>query len=306
MSPAAAGDLPRYRTVLCATDFSEQAGHATDLAVRLAARFGARLVVLHVIEYPDVDLERFDVEYDFDAYRESLVEEAEDHLRADVAARAEADAEVETLITEGASGPEISRVAGDVGADLIVVGATGHSGIGRVVFGTTPEAVVRDSGCPVLVVRRSVPEEAFRHVLVATDFSAASADAVPHAAAFARAHDARLTILHVAAVYPTTRYGPEIDETAREALEQGAEKRLAAISVPAADLKIEARVVRAYNAQEGILRAAEDDDADLVVVGTHGRGGIGRALLGSTAGSVVRHAHCPVLTVRPASQDAGE
>lgn len=287
--------LPRYRTLVSATDFSESAGLAVDLGVDLARRADARLLLAHVVEAPEVDLEPFEMAFDYGEYREELVTEATRRLEELAEEHREEDLEVETRIGHGSSGPEIVEIAEEERASLLILGATGHSGLDRVVFGSTPESVILRSPCPVLSAR--VATDGFEHVLVTTDFSTLSEQAFPHAVALARLHDARLTLLHVATVFPGDPMAPEISENGRAQIEAAARKRLEGVELPGG-ADPDRAVIRALSAKGGILRFAEDNGVDLVVTATHGNTGLANVLLGSTAAGVVRYASCDVLTVR--------
>jgi len=130
-------------------------------------------------------------------------------------------------------------------------------------------------------------------ILFATDFSEHSNHALHAARALARDYDAQLIALHVVP-YPTMTYSdgvipPDLgirDEAAREELEH--------LDLPPGSQ----RRFEEGDTVETILRTAREADADLIVMGTHGRTGLSRLLMGSVAEPVVRKAHCPVLTVR--------
>jgi nucleotide-binding universal stress UspA family protein len=140
---------------------------------------------------------------------------------------------------------------------------------------------------------------AIRTILLPTDFSESSDAAFELACALARNHGAKLLLLHVGeapivvsggAMAPPAPLPPEYDRPALEA-------KLRGLKPSDQKLLVERRVVYG-NAAIQILDAAKEFACDLVVMGTHGRGGLRRALLGSVAEQVVRKAPCPVLTVR--------
>lgn len=145
----------------------------------------------------------------------------------------------------------------------------------------------------------------FRRILFATDLSPASARAFEQAVAIARANEAELVIAHAYQLpdfYPTdvcvtgTLYS-DLDEKVRG----DAEKNLAALVKDARKQGIGARFLVLTGAPfEAIADAARDVKADLIVMGTHGRTGASRILLGSVAARVVTTAPCPVMTVRAA------
>jgi nucleotide-binding universal stress UspA family protein len=132
-------------------------------------------------------------------------------------------------------------------------------------------------------------------ILHATDFSDRSGYALRLACSLARDYGARLIVLHVVTP-PTILYGegvplPDPDMLFREARDQ-----LYAMEVPEAGVRAERWIEEGDPATE-ILAIAEEQSADLIVLGTHGRTGLRRLLLGSVAEQVMRKASCPVLTV---------
>lgn len=137
---------------------------------------------------------------------------------------------------------------------------------------------------------------ALKQVLVPTDFSDPSNNAFRYAKAFADTFKARLHLLHV--VEPVY-YGWEIPPIVDEEIDKGVEKQLRSLLTEAECEKYHAQFThRRGSAFIEIVRYARDNDIDLIVMGTHGRGPIAHILLGSVAERVVRKAPCPVLTVR--------
>lgn len=137
---------------------------------------------------------------------------------------------------------------------------------------------------------------AIHTILHPTDFSPQSASALHVACALARDHGAHLVLLHVA-TEPLRTFGemgfpPPIDDCKDTLLEQ-----LQGLEVHDAELRLSHRLEEGEPAEE-ILRVANLCGADLIVMGTHGRRGLARLLMGSVAARVVRGAPCPVLTLR--------
>jgi nucleotide-binding universal stress UspA family protein len=138
-----------------------------------------------------------------------------------------------------------------------------------------------------------------RTIVHATDFSDSARAALQVACSLARERGARLVILHVQPPPATTRAVAQaiLDEGSyRDELRQGLHGLLAEGDAARAEY----RVVTGEAAPE-ILRVAREGPCDVLVLGTHGRTGLRRLLLGSVAEQVVRHAPCPVVTVRPTS-----
>lgn len=141
-----------------------------------------------------------------------------------------------------------------------------------------------------------------KHILVATDFSEPSANALAYGRDLARAYNATLHVLHVTEDV-LMRYSPEVGFAVPELqkdLEQAARRELDAI-ITADDvrtLRVVPAIETATGAATGITSYATAQQIDLIIVGTHGRGAVKQFLMGSVAERVVRTAPCPVLAVR--------
>ena len=148
----------------------------------------------------------------------------------------------------------------------------------------------------------TAPAFRLKKILVPTDFSASSAKALDYALAFAKQSQAEIILLHVVEPICYPMYGQElaVDLSGFQAdLVKAGNQRLAQFSHEKAaghgPLKF---LVREGGASWEIVEAAHAEDADLIIISTHGHTGLRHALLGSTAERVVQHAPCPVLTVR--------
>jgi universal stress protein A len=142
-------------------------------------------------------------------------------------------------------------------------------------------------------------------ILHPTDFSKPSEYALRFACALARDYQARLLLLHV--VEPAVYYG-ELGMTVPlpSGFHESLQKRLSQLAPPDCGIPVETMLVEGNAARE-IRRVAEEQHCSLVVLGTHGRTGLSRVLLGSVAEDVVRHSRVPVLTLKtPALLDEGE
>lgn len=136
----------------------------------------------------------------------------------------------------------------------------------------------------------------FKTILFATDFSPASKVAFEVAGALARDYHARLIALHV--VEPVQMGFSEYNAYVGPEEDKGrAMEMLKAIKAPAATVTIEHRLLEGEAARV-ICETADETGADLIVLGTHGRSGLTRLVMGSVAEEVLRRAPCPVLTIR--------
>lgn len=147
-----------------------------------------------------------------------------------------------------------------------------------------------------------------REVIVATDFSEPAAVALDYGRNFARAFDATLHVVHVANDLATAAPVSEIPMDISKIQAQIEAEGRAALEATVTDddrrsLRVKTVLLTSSTPARAILTYARDAMADLIIVGTHGRGGLAELLLGSVAQKVVRSAPCPVLTVRSHERD---
>jgi nucleotide-binding universal stress UspA family protein len=278
--------------ILAPTDFSEFSRRALEHAIALARWYGSRITVLHVHLASD----------------EPVGKPPDEELSQFVDQMAASGVSIEPVVIEEMPAAGILAHARRLPADLIALGTHGRAGFDRWELGSVTEKVVRKAPCPVLTIPRRAeeakPRPLFKRILCACDFSEASMKALDYAFSLAKEADARLTLLHV------LEWVPNMTEE-RRSLEEDALRRLhEAVPESARDWFEPEEKVTAGKAYLEILRVAQADAAELIVLGVQGRGAIDRMFFGSTAQHVVRGAACPVLSVRPIrvmpdSQDAG-
>jgi len=143
------------RSILLPTDFSDCARHAVPVAAELARLLGARVVCLHVVEAVVQPVGWTPLAEPLPAAElgEQLGASAARELPAFSQSGEFEGLEVEDLIARGEPAAEIVRVAEERGAGMIVISSHGRTGLGRIIFGSTAESVVRHARCPVLVVK---------------------------------------------------------------------------------------------------------------------------------------------------------
>lgn len=144
-----------------------------------------------------------------------------------------------------------------------------------------------------------------QNLLVSTDFSPASLLAIDAAAMLAKSFGANVTLAHVFDPAPLTpMVASQLSTSAQFDVEQDYERRLHAELERLRDEKladvpnVKVALILGKNAADSLCHYAEKEQIDLIVIATHGRSGLARMLIGSVAERVVRHAHCPVLTLR--------
>lgn len=285
-----------YDSILVPTDGSPAAETATSVALALAEQFDAELHAITVL-----DPEKLPDEVELDAV-DGLRRQAETWV-TDVAEQAtEAGVAVTTAVVE-AAGP-VHREIVDYGTahevGLVVMGTQGRTGLRRLVLGSVTERTLRSSPIPVLTVHEGVDAEApIEQVLVATDGSEAAARAVDHGVRLAAATGATIHAVNVVDV--TGLSGAAGSPEVLDALEEVGQRAVADLADRAAEASVEAveTAVLRGTPTRAVLGYADDHGIDVIVMGTHGRRGLSRYLIGSVTEKTVRLAERPVLTVAP-------
>ena len=146
--------MHKLERILLATDFSEASLHALAYAISLARSMKSKLILMYV-----VNQKMFSEGLSFarvsspEALGKEMADEARRRLKALVPEKERNGLDWETNVRSGNPAQQVIRYAKENGVDLIVIGTTGHSGVDRMVFGSTAEKVVRGAHCSVLTVR---------------------------------------------------------------------------------------------------------------------------------------------------------
>jgi len=295
--------------ILCPIDFSDFSRRALDHAVAIARWYKATIAVVHVdssievVGYPTPML-GVPATWQFSDRAELITQ-----LQRFVEPECPPGVSIETVLREGRAVNEILEQAAATNADLIVMGTHGASGFEHLVLGSVTEKVLRKARCPVLTVPRAQPEAVpagpvvFKRIVCAVDFSDCSLAALTYALSLAREADGQLTVVHVLtshlvpdAVFADQHLSVLAYQRQRE---DEAQRRLDEAMPATAEsyCRVESTIVRGKPWRE-IVGIATAQQSDLIVLGVHGRGAVDLMFFGSTAHQVVRHASCPVLTLR--------
>ena len=273
--------------ILFATDFSSAAAVAIPYAAGLAARFGARLYVIHV---RPISIGPLMVPGGDHGSAQAAKLDAEGKTDRILAMFREAHPEV--LIAEGAVWPNIADAIDEHEIDLVIAGTRGRSGVAKLLMGSVAEQVFRRARCPVLTVGPHVQTKSdvaeIKKILFATDLTPQSL-AAPYAISLAQEYQAHLTLLHV----PPPGDAVHIDHAAQ---------LLRNLVPEEAELWCSPEfVVEPGDVADKILTVAARQPADLIVMGAHPTSGppaLPAHLPATTAHKVLCRAPCPVLTVR--------
>ncbi len=289
--------------VLFATDFADESRAALGWAASEATRRESSLVMMHCVEVGHGrDNWSYFVQrsgYGADQFRTEafgrLTELYEQHTPDELK-----PTHVEYVAELGRPADRILGAADDQEASLIVLAGTTTHALERLILGSVSEEVVRSASRPVMVVPPEVDSGPIETILAPVDFSACSRASLREAAEWAERHGATLVVLHAfrrrARVPPfemTDDVAPP-DEQRRRARER-LDEMVDELDSDALDVEID---FQEGDPAEIVRHRGEEHQADLVVMGTHGRRGLERFFVGSTAMKVLRAARRPVVTVR--------
>ncbi len=278
--------------VLVPYDFSDQANHALNFATKIGESMdNIHIEVLHVMEiptntsfgtmgggeeFPDLENQMFFME---------LMERRKTQINELKEKYTEKAFSFEAKIKLGNAFQGISDSINEEEPDLVIMGSKGVTGMEEVLIGSNTEKVVRTAACPVVTIKSETDPKDIHKIVFASDFSNESAEV---AARIKRLHHLLQAELYL--VYINT---PGNFETSRESIERIKEF---ASSNGIDDAKAE--IYNSRSEESGILEFAQDIDADLIAMTTHGRTGFLHLVMGSIAEDVVNHAKRPVWTFK--------
>lgn len=274
------------KRILAPTDFSDRAAGAVTYAKLLAERFGAGVTLLHAVaprtSYEPLPLAGM-------AFGESSAEEQTHAAAALASSRKELLSEIpesDDLLVSGSPAEAIVAASHAVGADMIVMGTHGRTGLSRALLGSVAEAVIQQSDRPVLTVRSAEdrPDRAaIARILCPVNYSAVASTAYQHALLLASAFDAELTVLY-------------LEEEG--SVDHSAEMKRLREWVGDVPLTVRATLLVDHGqAAVQVNDYALRHGTDLIVVGVQHKRRDTVTVIGTTTAALTRYAPCPVLTV---------
>ena len=296
--------LSGFRKILVATDFSAHSKIAFARAVELAVAFQSEMSVVHCL--PDLafipSASEFGLPYnDYAAVQEEFRREATMNMKNFLEGNVPQELAVHTSVLVGDPHIELSLLAEQWGADLVVAGRSGHSGWEQFLLGSTSRGLVHRSPASVLAVSDQWTGKA-SNVLAGTDFSDASKKAVLEAATIAEKQGATLHLLHVIDSKDTPETsisGMANGESLRKSIKENARSRLEAFVQSMGIDTTQLRIHLSWGTPwRDICHTAETFRTELVVIGNVGRRGIKGLVLGNTADRVLSHCKSSVLAVK--------
>ncbi len=287
----------KIKKILCPVDFFAGSDNAVKYAALLAANYEARVKLLHVIE-------PIWAEYDYPINTGDLqlsMKSVSDKELRKMAAKLEIiGLTVEREVRTGEIAGEIKQVIDRDKPELVVMGSHGRRAFERWLLGSVAERLIRQCPVPLLVVpanqKKKTTALRLRRILVTTDFSEGSPEAINYAFSIAQENQSKITLLHVVP-YRTVELGGQFNESIMVGAKKELERLVPADAREWCDVQTRLETGEASRQIEQIL---EKERIDLLVMNIHGKGFLNRALLGSTAERVVRSAACPMLLIPPA------
>ena len=299
-----------FSKILVCSDGSDFSLDAVRIGASIAGHFRSEVLALNVFHMPYAGtgyMGVWELAIDKDSIDRRAREQKDEIERTIIPLFARQDISCQVRQETGHPVESILRVAEAEKADLIVMGSRGLGSVTELLLGSVSSGVLHHAACPVLIARRAQTHGdsiEFQHILLASDGSECAQKAASVAVGMAQKFAASLTVLNVCADIASIRlpgdgYVPITDGDADLYARQLLEKVTQSVS----GLAKEQAVCCSYHQEVGhteeiLLRFAELQKADLIVLGSRGLGGFERMLLGSVSHHVTHHANCPVLVVR--------
>lgn len=276
------------KKILVPVDFSDHSQYALEVAASLAKQLEGEIIVLHMMGLTDAVVTHDESKQVFEAmYHMKLAEKRfaelldKDYLKG---------IKVTDTVQNYKVFSEVNSVAEELGADLIVMGSHGSSGLSEIFVGSNTEKVVRNSELPVLVIKEKRPEFSIRNAVFACDFEEENLGAFNAAMDFFARFDADVTLLYVNLPNEKFRSTKEIEARVRDFLIESGPSGLDHLD----------RVVyyNDYSVEDGVFNYANKVNADVISLPTHGRRGLAHFFSGSIGEDLVNHAKMPVVTFK--------
>jgi nucleotide-binding universal stress UspA family protein len=276
------------KKILVPTDFSKHAQISTDVAVDIARRSGATLIMLHVVEEAtggsfNVEGEVSGGDMESRLFNMQLIKRARKQLEKAVKDPKYSDVEIDGVLRIGNPFHGMRTIVSEQKVDLVVMGTSGHTKMEEMVIGTNTEKIVRLAKCPVLTVNKKPTRAEFRNIVYAT---AMDRDERVFSRIVKSSQQLYDSTIHLVRINTPSDF--QQDHIARDSMQKFAK-----------DLGLKNYTLNVYNdvsVEEGVIRFSDSIDADMIAMATHGRTGFAHVIAGSVAEDVVGHAKRPVLT----------
>jgi nucleotide-binding universal stress UspA family protein len=284
------------KKILVPTDYSDQAGYALDFAYQIAGKSKAEIYLIHVIDYPGLSATWSGgmnviggAEPPFDNLDESfitnLIDKSKEEMKTMVEKLKEHDVAIHKIVEIGNPYIVISEKIESENINLVIMGSKGASGLEEVLIGSNTEKIVRHAKCPVITIKQKRDFTKIHKIALASNFKGDQSHVVEELQKLQRIFNAEFHLVKINT--------PSNFENNRTIIKQ--------MQDFVTSYQIKNYTLNIYNdfmEEDGIIYFAEDIEADMIALATHGRTGIMHLLSGSIAEDIVNHAKRPVWTCR--------
>ena len=300
-----------YKTIMVPTDCSGFDREAIRVALRLAEKSGAKVRLVRVLTtgaFFGMGVAADGVEVSAEALRIERDNALGELYALAVECRATSGAEVSVALEQGPAADLLAGYANRNDVDLIVISSHGRGGFSRLSLGSVTDSLIRHTAIPVLVVKPSASylnpqaRKSLRRIVVPLDGSALAEQVLPKISMLAKLEGAEITLLFV--LKPHTAAQEEVTDSTLPWWDKDIAAAKAYLTGIAARLRrggfaVGTDIVIGANVAEEIVAFAGRENADLIAIATHGRGGLSRMLRGSVADAVTRGARTSILVFHP-------
>ena len=275
------------KKIIVPIDFSEYSEYALETAAMIARKNNSEILALHMLEMSEAILTRTgtDMQMETMFFLQLAEKKFDDFLKKDYLK----GLKVSPIIKHFRVFSEVNEVAEEYGADLVVMGSHGASGIKEFFIGSNTEKVVRHSNIPVLIIKHNPILTDFEKVVFACDFSEEAITPYINAQKLFKKLDSKVNLIYVNLPNERFRSTSEM-ETKVVGFLKKAEGNL--------DNYGKVKFYSDYTIEQGILNYANSIGADLVALATHGRTGFLHLLEGSITEDLANHSVLPVMTFK--------
>jgi len=274
--------------ILVPIDFSPESNHAMDLAYQIARKSDAKLILLHVIEHPTNQSfsalgDGLPADMENNLYILQLLKKVKEDLTEITTNSQYSDINIGYDIKIGNPYRSIAQSIADENVDTVIMGSKGSSGLDEVLIGSNAEKVVRHAHCPVITVKQKINITDIGEIVFASEFTETSEVIVAQLKKLQKVFVGKLHLVKI-----NTPNNFQRDKDSKSVINQFVEK-----------YNLENCTVNVFSdltEEDGIIGFADDINADMIAMTTHGRTGFMHILSGSIAEDVVNHSKRPVWT----------
>lgn len=275
------------KKIIVPIDFSEHSEYALETAAVLAKKYGGEILALHMLEINEAVLTQSSDSLGQETvfFMKLANERFESFLQKDFLE----GVKITPIVKHFKVFKEVSDVAKEYNADLVVIGSHGASGLKEVFVGSNTEKVVRHSEIPVLVIKHKPKNDRLEDVVFASNFSEENVKAYKQASEMFKLLNVKVHLLYVNVPGEDFMSSTEMSNRVSDFLQKadGNINNLPNVTF-----------VSDYTVEQGVLNFSSSKNIDLIVVPTHGRTGISHFFSGSISEDIANHAERPVMTFR--------